>query len=158
MEVLQEYIEPENLPPCIAPNEGRAGAIPGYFEKVSLEGGPLIKQVKPVNKMGNLKRDTSLTSVTTVVSSEGSGVSVSNVSGKRLMAGFWDEALSVVTARPVANDVSWAPPVFNTSTQTTSNVGVYRLGHGPKLKHLRRPSLPRWLACSGLGENSNQHK
>jgi len=41
LQILDEYIEIERLPECIAPGIGKGQAMPGYFQQVHLEGGPI---------------------------------------------------------------------------------------------------------------------
>lgn len=41
MEVLEEYVDPRHLPPCVNPEDGTGRTMPGYFENVQLEGGKL---------------------------------------------------------------------------------------------------------------------
>lgn len=95
LDVLQKYIELEDLPPCIA-SQGQAGGMKGYFEKVSLKGGPLQKH-KPAKTAPMLVREESTTSVATSASSSTSissriempGTTTTNVSASVLMRGFW---------------------------------------------------------------------
>lgn len=99
LEVLEEYIELENLPPCIAPKQGKAGAMPGYFEKVSLQGGPLDKNLASSRKPATMEKESSLTSVTSTATSSSSSSSSleSPVSVKTVLTGEWDETGYVVS-------------------------------------------------------------
>lgn len=96
LEVLEEYIELENLPPCIAPKQGKAGAMPGYFEKVSLEGGPLDENLSKQDHKAAIEREPSLTSVTSAATSSSSSLETP-VSVKTVLRGEWDETGYVVS-------------------------------------------------------------
>ena len=101
LEVVEKYIELKNLPSCVVPGVGRSKAMPGYFELVSMKGGPFVKNVVVDKGYGKRDESTSSTSCTT----EDSFYEVSvEATGKRLLQGAWDANGSVYT---------WAaPPVL----------------------------------------------
>lgn len=90
LEVIQDYIDLENLPPCIAPEDGKAGAIPGYFEKVSLEGGTFNKTRK--DNVMSVKKQTPDCSLTESVRSASEVMERGNmqISTKVLIKGLMD--------------------------------------------------------------------
>jgi hypothetical protein len=50
LDVLQKYFDLEDLPPIIAPLQGKAQGYPGHFALVELQGGPLRRYDNSNNK------------------------------------------------------------------------------------------------------------
>ena len=112
MDVIQEYIDLEALPACIAPKDGKGKAMPGYFENVSLKGGPLDKtgQDTLIMKQGRtvLPKGTSMTSATESMRSNSERMEESNivnVSTTVMMKGFWDVGSNRSCHSPVVTTV-----------------------------------------------------
>ena len=95
LEVVQEYVGLENLPPCLS-EKGKAKAMPGYFEMVSLKGGPLVKPDESLDKT-----DDSATTVSSSSCIEDDPCESTRVepTGKRLLQGVWDEKGSIASWR-----------------------------------------------------------
>ena len=59
LQIMDQYIELTVLPGCLAPGYGTGKAMPGYFETIHLEGGPIPPPAVP-----NTRQDTKTTKVT----------------------------------------------------------------------------------------------
>ena len=119
LDVLEEYVDLEVLPPCISGDKGKGKAISGYFDKVSLDGGPIPKKKLEdiILRQKELCRQESTVSTLSdsgVGDSDDNSVddnltSTINVSTSVMMKGYFDMPVNVrddvtVTTYPSSSD------------------------------------------------------
>ena len=119
LEVIQDYVELEKLPACVAPGIGKGKAMPGYFENIHLEGGPIpdpddlaVRKSKDVisKQLGRQETTMSTTSVSTVASDI-------SVSGKLMLKGYWEDDHPSQTGSSIIR-------AFPASSGQTSSLGA----------------------------------
>jgi hypothetical protein len=118
LEVLSKAIDLEVLPPCVAPGHGKGKGMPGYFEGIIWEGGPIPSRKEVEQRMNGKQNkalmrqastDSTSSSLTFSTHTEPPIVSTMTTS---LLKGFWDEpsmddsnatTITTVSVSPVSN-------------------------------------------------------